>query len=61
MKPSEFEIYISVKSYDENTAENDLNCYVAEQVHIFQTIKDIDPNFNSTNWILFKIARPYIL
>ena len=29
-EPSEFKIYISVKSYDEKAAENYQNCYVAE-------------------------------
>ena len=40
MKPSEFKISISVKSYDEKPAENYRNCYVAEK-----RIKDIDPKF----------------
>ena len=31
MKPSELKISISVKSYDENTAENDRNRYVAKK------------------------------
>ena len=42
MKPSEFKISISVESYDENTAENDRNCYVVEKrivpkLSMFQT------------------------
>ena len=37
-------IYISVESYDEKTAENNRNCYVAEK-RSFQTIKDLDPIF----------------
>ena len=44
MEPSEFKISISVESYDEKTAENDQNCYVAEK-RSFQTFKDIDPKF----------------
>ena len=31
MKPSELEFSISVESYDEKTAENYRNCYVAEK------------------------------
>ena len=32
MKPSEFKICISVESYDEKTAKNYRNCYVAESL-----------------------------
>ena len=57
MKPSEFTNSISVESYDEETAENYGNCYVAQKAHSFQTIKDIGskilapqaPNLYSTN------------
>ena len=45
MKLLEFKISISVESYDEKSAENDRNCYVAEKAYNLQTIKDIDPNF----------------
>ena len=31
MKTSELNIFISVESYDEKTAENYRNCYVAEK------------------------------
>jgi len=31
MKPSEFKIFLSVESYDEKSAQNDQNCYVAEK------------------------------
>ena len=31
MKPSELKISFSVKSYEEKTAENYRNCYVAEK------------------------------
>ena len=45
MKPSKFKKSLSVESYDEKTAKNYQNCYVAEKNHNFQTIKDIDPKF----------------
>ena len=45
MKPSEFKISISVQSYDEKTAENYRNYYVAQKVYSFQTIEDIDPKY----------------
>ena len=31
MKPSEFRIFISVEGYDEKSAENDQNSFVAEK------------------------------
>ena len=37
-------ISISVQSYDEKTAENDRNGFVAEK-HSFQTIKATNPKF----------------
>ena len=36
MEPSEFKISISVKTYDEKTAENYRNCYVAEMHIVFK-------------------------
>ena len=49
MKPSEFKIVLSVESYDENTAGNYRNCYVAEK-HIVSILSKISiPNFDSTN------------
>ena len=45
MRPSEFKISISVKSFDEKTAENYRNSYVAESGHSFQTMKAINPKF----------------
>ena len=48
MKPSEFEISVSVKSYDEKTTENYQNCYVAKKNP--QLSKISIPNFDSTNW-----------
>ena len=35
-------IFLSVESYDEKTAENYRNCYVAGKAHSFKTIKDIN-------------------
>ena len=40
MKPSELKISISVKSYDEKTAERYRNFYVAEKRIVFKTIQD---------------------
>ena len=37
MKSSEFKIFISVESYDEKTAENYRNCYVAEKHIVFNS------------------------
>ena len=45
MEPSEFKISIVVESYDEKTAENYRNGYVAKKAHSFQIIKDIDSKF----------------
>ena len=39
MKPLEFEISISIKSYDEKATENNK---IKKKVHSFQTIKDIN-------------------
>ena len=46
MKPSEFEIYISVESYGEKTTENDQNCYVAEKRIISKLSKILILNFD---------------
>ena len=40
IKASEFKTFISVESYDEKTAGNYRNSYVAEKPINFQTIKD---------------------
>ena len=65
VKPSEFKVLISVERYDEKTAENYRNCYVAEKRIVFKLLKISIPNFNSTNWTLewrlFKDSRPYFL
>ena len=50
MKPSEFKIFISVEIYDETTAVNYQNCYVAEERIVSKLSKISIPNFNSTNW-----------
>ena len=50
MRPSEFKISISVESYDEKTAENYRNCYLAEMLIVFKLMKLSIPNFDSTNW-----------
>ena len=42
-------ISISVEKYDEKTAENYLNCYVAEKQIIFKLSKISIRNFNSSN------------
>ena len=39
-----------VKSYDEKTAENYRNCYLAEKPIVFKLSKISIPNFDSTNW-----------
>ena len=43
MKPSEFKIFISVESYDEQTVENYRNCYAAEIRIVSKLLRDIDP------------------
>ena len=48
MKPSEFEISLSVETYDENTAESFQNFYDAEK-RIVSTLSELSiPNLNST-------------
>ena len=47
MKLLELKISISVESYDEKTAENDRNCYVADIVS--KLSKKFFPNFDSIN------------
>ena len=49
MKPSEFEILISVENYDEKTAENYRNCYAVEKRIVSVLSKIFIPNFDSTN------------
>ena len=44
MKPSEFKISISVESYDEKTAENYRNCFVAEKHIVSKLLKISIPN-----------------
>ena len=45
MKPSQFEISLSIENYDKKTSENCRNSYVAEKNYSFQTIKIIDSKF----------------
>ena len=55
MKPLKFKISISVEIYDEKTAENDQNYYVAEKRIVFKLSKISVSNFDSTN------SRPFLL
>ena len=63
MKPSEFEIFISVKSYDQKTAESYLNCYVAEKPIVFKPSKILIQNLiaqiEDLNKDSVKFLRPY--
>ena len=49
VQQSEFKISISVGSYDEKTAENYRNCYVAEKPIVFKLSKISISNFDRTN------------
>ena len=49
MKPSEFEISHSVKSFDKNIAENSRIGYFAEKRIVSKPSKISIPNFNSRN------------
>ena len=49
MKLSEFKISISGKCYNETTAENYPNSYVAEKRIVSKLEKISIPNFDSTN------------
>ena len=52
MKPSEFNIFISVESFDEKTTENDRNCYDTEK-HIVSKLSKISiPNLCIINFKL---------
>ena len=46
MKPSEFKISILVDSYDEKTAENWKNLYIAEKRIVFKLSKISNPKFD---------------
>ena len=48
MKLSELQVSISVESYDENTAENYRNYYVAKE-RMISKLSKIFPNFDETN------------
>ena len=64
MKPSKFTISISVESYDEKTAKNYRNCYVAGMLIVFKQPKKSIPIIYSTNWRpdedCDKISSPYL-
>ena len=49
MKVSEFKISISVESYNDKTAENYRNCYVAEKRIVSKLSKISIPDFDNTN------------
>ena len=49
MRPSKFKISISVRSYNEETAENYRNYYVAENRKVSKLSKISIPNFDNTN------------
>ena len=49
MKTSEFKIFISVESYDEKTAENYQNFYVAEKRIVSKLSNLSIPNFDNSN------------
>ena len=57
MEPSAFKISVSVESYDEKTAENYQNYYVAEKPIVFKLSKIPIPNYQSyvdTLWLKFR-------
>ena len=49
MQPSEFEISLSVNSYEEKTAENYRNCFVAEKRMVSKLSKISILNFSVQN------------
>ena len=49
MKPSEFKISLSVKIDDEITAENYLNCYIAQKRVVSKLSNISISNFDSIN------------
>ena len=49
MEPSELKISVSVESYDEKTADNYHNCYVARNLIVSKQSKISISNFNSRN------------
>ena len=49
MKPSKFEIYFSVGSYDKKDAENCRNRYVVEKRIVSKLSKASNTTFNNTN------------
>ena len=64
MKPSELKISISVKSYDEKSAENYRNCYVVEKSIISKLSKVsqiLIAQIEDLNEDGVQISRSYIL
>ena len=59
MKPSEFKISISVESYDEKTAENYRNSYVAEKPIVIAQI--LIAQIDDLNEDCVEISGPYLL
>ena len=49
MQPSEIQISVWIESYDEKTAENYRNCYIAEKHIVYKLFKISIPNFKSKN------------
>ena len=48
MKPAELKISIAVESYDEETAANYWNCYVAEKQIVSKLSKILIQKFNNS-------------
>ena len=48
MKPSDFELSISIESYNEKNVENDRNCYVADKRIVSKSSEISTQNLNST-------------
>ena len=61
MKQSEFKIFISIKSYDDKTAENYRNYYIAENRIVSKLSNVKTQNYEDLNEDCVKISRPYIL
>ena len=65
MKPSEFKMSILVKSYNEKTAENYCNCYVAEKHTVSKLSRYgsqiVISQIEGLNEDCVNISRPYLL
>ena len=64
MKPSEFELSLSVENYEKKTVANFRNNYVAENHIVSKLLKILIPNFiteiEDLNQDFVKISRPYL-